>query len=251
MNYSIVITTFDKRFEAFFKPLLLSIKQLRPNVEVIVMVNGPAKAEFDSAFRSSVLELMASTQTVYPTMFPNFQSLAKLWNRGVLTSSNDRVLILNDDLGIDPHVENSFFDQFEAVLNSIPNKTFTINGSFSHFVVSKEELTKVGFFDERLLGLGEEDWDLYWRYHETFDNEIPSFEIGNIDNVHSDITDGGYTKGIRTASKFNRDFIKTKKYQDIWFGGYKGMFDKRVKKILPDENQYPYENFYQANKDSL
>ena len=157
MNYSIVITTFDKRFEAFFKPLLLSIKQLRPNVEVIVMVNGPAKAEFDSAFRSSVLELMASTQTVYPTMFPNFQSLAKLWNRGVLTSSNDRVLILNDDLGIDPHVENSFFDQFEAVLNSIPNKTFTINGSFSHFVVSKEELTKVGFFDERLLGLGEED----------------------------------------------------------------------------------------------
>ena len=116
MNYSIVITTFDKRFEAFFKPLLLSIKQLRPNIEVIVMVNGPAKADFDPAFRSSVLELMASTQAVYPTMFPSFQSLAKLWNRGVLTSSNDRVLILNDDLGIDPHAENSFFDQFELSL---------------------------------------------------------------------------------------------------------------------------------------
>ena len=251
MNYSIVITTFDKRFETFFKPLLQSIKQLRPQVEVVVMVNGPAKAEFDPVFRSSVLELMASTQAVYPTLFPNFQSLAKLWNRGVLTSSNDRVLILNDDLGIDPHVENSFFDQFEVVLNKVPNKTFTINGSFSHFVVSKEELTKVGFFDERLLGLGEEDGDFYWRYHETFGNEIPSFEIENIDNVHSDITDGGYTKGIRTASKFNRDFIKTKKYQDIWLGGYKGMFDKRVKKMLPDEYQYPYETFYQANKHLL
>jgi hypothetical protein len=29
------------------------------------------------------------------------------------------------------------------------------------------------------------------------------------------------------------------------------MFDKRVKKILPDENQYPYEAFYQDNKHLL
>lgn len=251
MNYSIVITTFDKRFDIFFKPLLQAIKQLRPEVEVIVMVNGPAKAEFDPVFRSSVLDFMGTVPLVYPTLFPNFQSLAKLWNRGVLTSSNDRVLILNDDLGIDPYISNSFFDQFEAVLNINTTKTFTINGSFSHFVVSKEELTRVGFFDERLLGLGEEDGDFYWRYHETFGVEIPSIELGNIDNVHSDITDGGYTKGIRTAAKFNRDFMKTQKYQDLWFGGYKGMFDKRVKKILPDENQYPYESFYQANKHLL
>lgn len=251
MNYSVVITTFDKRFDAFFKPLLLAIKELRPNLEVIVMVNGPAKADFDPLFRSSVLEFMSNTLFVYPTIFPNFQSLAKLWNRGVLTSSNDRVLILNDDLGINPNIENPFFDQFDAVLSSVMSKTFTINGSFSHFVVSKDELTKVGFFDERLLGLGEEDGDFYWRYHETFGVEIPSYEIGNIDNVHSDITDGGYTKGIRTAAKFNRDFMKTQKYQDIWFGGYKGMFDKRVKKILPDEKQYPYETFYQENKHLL
>ena len=146
----------------------------------------------------------------------------------MLTSSNDRILILNDDLGIDPHVENSFFEQFEGVLNNAVNKTFTINGSFSHFVVSKDELIKVGFFDERVLVLGEEDGDFYWRYHETFGVEIPSFEIGNIDNVHSDISDGGYTKGIRTAAKFNREFIKTEKYQYPWFRGYKVMFDNRV-----------------------
>ena len=110
---------------------------------------------------------------------------------------------------------------------------------------------EVGFFDERLLGLGEEDGDFFWRYHEKFNREIPNLDIGLIDNIHSDVTDDGYLKGIRTASKFNREFIKKQKYKDILFGGYKGMFDKRVKKILPDETQYPYEKFYLENKDRL
>jgi hypothetical protein len=110
---------------------------------------------------------------------------------------------------------------------------------------------EVGFFDERLLGLGEEDGDFYWRYHEKFNREIPEINIELIHNIHSEVTDGGYTKGIRTASQFNRDFIKKTKYKEILFGGYKGMFDKRVKKLLTDEVQYPYEDFYRGNKDLL
>jgi hypothetical protein len=117
--------------------------------------------------------------------------------------------------------------------------------------VSKREVIDVGFFDERLLGLGEEDGDFYWRYHEKFNREIADIEIALIDNIHSDVTDGGYVKGIRTASQFNRNFIKKQKYKDILFGGYRGMFDKRVKKMLEDEVQYPYEDFYLKNKDLL
>lgn len=182
-------------------------------------MNGQAKADFDPAFRSSTLGFMASTPLVYRTMCPNLQSLAKLCNRGVLTSTNDHVLILNDDLCIDSHVKNACFEQFEGVLNNTPSKIFTINGTFSRFAISR---------DERLLGLGEEDVDFCWRYHETFDVEIPSFDVRNIDNVSSDISDGTYTKEIRTAAKFNREFIKTEKYQYPWFRGYKVMFDNRV-----------------------
>ena len=250
MKYSIVITTFDKRFESDLIPLISSIKALRPLVEVILTVNGPCRSHFDQSYRAHLLQFLSNYDELYPTVFPEFQSLAKMWNRGVLTASNERILILNDDLKIPTSGEKSFFDYFETALESAP-ETFTINGSFSHFVVSKKEVMAVGFFDERLLGLGEEDGDFYWRYCEKFNREIPDIELELIDNIHSDVTDGGYAKGIRTASKFNRDFIKTKKYKDIFFGGYKGMFDKRVKKMLADEVQYPYEEFYLKNKDLL
>ena len=250
MKYSIVITTFDKRFESDLIPLIDSIKAMRPNVEIILTVNGPAHADFDQNYRSKLFQYLARHDKVYPMVFPVFQSLAKMWNRGVLASTSECVLILNDDLKILTQDEKSFFDNFELALQTAP-ETFTINGSFSHFVVSKREVIDVGFFDERLLGLGEEDGDFYWRYHEKFNREIADIEITLIDNIHSDVTDGGYVKGIRTASQFNRNFIKKQKYKDILFGGYKGMFDKRVKKLLEDEVQYPYEDFYLKNKDLL
>ncbi len=245
--YSVVITTFDKRFDAFLVPLLNQIKTQRPNIEVIVMVNGPAKMEFDETYRSNVLAYCATFPRVFPTVFPCFQSLAKLWNRGALTATQPRALILNDDLHL--LIENGigFFDLLEAALEKIPG-TFKINGSFSHFILDKSELIDVGFFDERLLGLGEEDGDFYWRYYKRYKKEIPSVDIALIENVQSDLADDGYTKGIRTAAKFNREFIQNTKYKKTLLGGYRGMFDHKVNQVLEDEKQYPYETFYLENK---
>jgi hypothetical protein len=42
--YSIVITTFDQRFEPFLKPLISQIQSERPSIEIIVMINGLCKA---------------------------------------------------------------------------------------------------------------------------------------------------------------------------------------------------------------
>ncbi len=248
--YSVVITTFDKRFEAFLVPLIAQIKSQRPDVEVIVTINGPAKGVFDEAYRSNILSYLSKFPKVFPTVFPNFQSLAKLWNRGALTASNNRVLILNDDLELQSASDECFFDLLESALAK-NSGTFKINGSFSHFILDKHELMEVGFFDERLLGLGEEDGDFYWRFYKKYKREIPAVDINLIDNVQSDLADDGYTKGIRTASKFNRDFIQKEKYKTSLFGGYRGMFDKRVNQILSDEKQYPYEQFYLNNKGRL
>lgn len=248
--YSVVITTFDKRFEAFLIPLISEIKVQRPDVEIIVTINGPAKGVFDEQYRSNVLAFCAKQAFVYPTVFPNFQSLAKMWNRGALTASNQRVLILNDDLQLGRDYQNCFFDYFERALKE-QSGTFKINGSFSHFVADKNELIEVGFFDERLLGLGEEDGDFFWRYHEKYQREIPSIDLLLIDNIQSDLADDGYTKGIRTASLFNRDFIQNVKYKNTLLGGHRGMFDKKVKQVLEDERQYPYEQFYLDNKNKL
>jgi hypothetical protein len=249
-SYSVVVTTFDKRFDAFLVPLISEMKAQRPDVEVIITVNGPGKGEFDPSYRANVLAFCAEHAKVYPTLFPNFQSLAKMWNRGALTASNRRVLVLNDDLYLGRNTQGCFFDALEqALLNQVG--TFKINGSFSHFVLDKQELMEVGFFDERLLGLGEEDGDFYWRYHQRYQRDIPSIEIDLIDNVQSDLADDGYTKGIRTASQFNRDFVQKTKYKPTLLGGYRGMFDQKVKQVLEDEKQYPYEQFYVDNKKKL
>jgi hypothetical protein len=248
--YSVLITTFDKRFEAFLVPLVLEIKKQRPDIEIIVMVNGPEKSTFDEDYRSNVLQYLARFSKVFPTFFPNFQSLAKMWNRGVLTATHNRVLILNDDLIIRRDSRGSFFDGLESSLDE-QTGCFKINGSFSHFIADKIELIEVGFFDERLLGLGEEDGDFYWRYYQKYKREIPNINLGLIDNIQSDLADEGYTKGIRTASKFNRDFIQNVKYQNTILSGYRGIFDKKVKQVLKDEKQYPYEQFYLQNKNKI
>ena len=247
--YSIVITTFDQRFEPFLIPLIQSIKALRPEMEILVMVNGPAKGTFDATYRAKLLQFLSTQENCFPTLFPNFQALAKLWNRGALTATNDRALILNDDLSIESSSPD-FFTLLEAVLESEPY-TFKINGSFSHFVTSKTELIDVGFFDERLLGIGEEDGDFSWRYHETYNREITSIAMPGIGNIQSTLADEGFAKGIGHYSQFNRDFIKNQKYQEVFLGGYKGMFDKRSKKKIADELQYPYEKFYLKNRNKL
>ncbi len=249
-DYSIVITTFDQRFNPFLKPLINTIKILRPAIEVIVMVNGPAKAYFDPIYRESILQFLATQENCYPTLFPNFQALAKLWNRGSLTATNNMILVLNDDLEIDCSLGPNFFDTFENILE-IEKRTFKINGSFSHFCLNKEELIDVGFFDERLLGIGEEDGDFTWRYFATYGQDICSINLPGIHNIQSKVADDGFHKGIGHYSKFNREFIKNEKYQEVLFGGYKGMFDKRSIKKLVDEVQYPYERFYLKNRYKL
>ena len=246
-EYSIVITTFDKRFKECLVPLVGAIKLQRPSIEIIVMVNGRARDQFNESYRSELLSFLGTQKNCFPTIFPSFQSLAKMWNRGILNSSHDHVLVLNDDITLEHDAHSGFFDCLDEIMHS-DHHTFKLNGSFSHFMVQKPELTQVGFFDERLLGIGEEDGDFTWRYYQAFQREIPSIDIQYLQNTGSDLVDEGFIKGIRQYSKFNRDFIKEQKYDRVLLGGYKGMFDHRVKKVLPDEKQYPYEEFYQLNK---
>jgi hypothetical protein len=250
LKYSIVITTFDKRLRECLIPLVKSIKLQRSSVEIIVIVNGRANANFNEVYRTELLEFLAHQNNCFPTIFTNFQSLAKMWNRGILTASNEQVLVCNDDISIPKNDGGGFFDHLELILTQ-NQSTFKINGSFSHFMISKADLMRVGYFDERLLGIGEEDGDFVWRYYQALGKEIPNIDIIGIDNTGSPLFDEGFTKGIRQYSRFNRDFIKQEKYQRTLIGGHKGMFDHKVKKILTDGNQYPYEEFYLLNKHKI
>ncbi len=115
-------------------------------LEVIVAINGRAQEPFSEFYRQAVLSFLAKQANTYPIVFPNFQSLAKLWNRGALTATAPRSVVLNDDLRIFEKDGVGFFDALEEALANTPT-SFRINGSFSHFVINKKELIEVGFFD--------------------------------------------------------------------------------------------------------
>jgi hypothetical protein len=83
VKYSVLITTFDKRFKNHFVPLLKEIKKQRPNLEVIVGVNGNYKKKFDEKYIKNILIEISKYENVFPQVYTKFTSLSKQWNRGI------------------------------------------------------------------------------------------------------------------------------------------------------------------------
>jgi hypothetical protein len=239
---TIGITTFEYRFEKYFVPLMQSLKMC--GHEVLVAVNGEHKQPFNEPYRHKVLCLLADCPTVYPIFFPTFRGLSKLWNTLVIHASNEKVLLLNDDVMVEP--------QALANVDAL-DETTIINNSFSHWLVTKQELDAVGYFDERLLGIGEEDGDFMHRYIRAFNREMPRAQIHGIHNFSAQNNDYRPTNirnrpGMR-YSQFNREMVYEQKYRR---GGYvRGMFDTVMEEVSPCERQYPYERFFIDNRGKL
>ena len=60
MKYTIGITTFEYRFEKYFKPLLNQIKKHLPDVEVIVYINGQYGKDFNNDYRKNILNFISN-----------------------------------------------------------------------------------------------------------------------------------------------------------------------------------------------
>jgi len=254
---SIGITTFKRRFE-LLKSLVNSIKSFDENIEIIITINADYEQEFDENYRKSLCEFISSTKNCYPVFFPSFTSLSKMWNTLILHSTNEHILILNDDLIFDN--ENII----PEILNKISNKKneidsnvdlFTINNSWCHFVISKKMAYKLKYFDERLLAWGEEDGDMVWRFIKEFGEPPTNINIEGIRNLYEgyDIQPQNIDseKACRAfRPKFNRHWAYKHKYKKSILG-IKGMFDYTCKRVIKDEQQYPYEKFKWENKDKL
>ena len=252
--YSVVITTFNARFE-LFKSLFIKIKEQRPDSEVFVMINGLTKQPFDEDYRKSILEFLSPYENTFPMVFPEFISNSRMWNLGCTMATKDKVLILQDDLDI----EDCFFDDFESVL--LPEHEFwVINDSYSAFMIDKYTLDRLNWFDERFLGLGHEDGTWTQIYGGRPKAIIPSM-INSLDVKFHDWQkemldntggqEGSATKGIKyqrlpghTLDSSNRySQFNTDIHQDIRSGN--PVFG------VESQKQYPYQKFYWDNKDKL
>jgi len=245
--YSIGIVTYVKRFEKYFKPLIKQIKYFRPNIQINVCVNGEYKENFNEQYRKEILNFTSEYNNLFINIFPEFRSLSKLWNTCLINSSNNKCLLLNDDVTI---ADKLFFNNLEKVIR-VSNQSFKINGSWSHTFLIREEINEIGWFDERYLGVGEEDGDFEWRYQNKLQKPFLSVEISGIIN-HVEKED--CLKNIKIVnskySLFNKKFSELK-YKESDDGKKYGIMDKKVLCVNETKNQYPNEKFYWLNKEKL
>lgn len=250
-DISIGITTFEDRFDDYFVPLLSRIRELDSNTEVIVVINGEHNKPFGEDYRKRILEVLSRYENVYPVVFPTFRGVSKLWNTIVIHASYDHILILNDDIMIE---NPDALDKVKVNLRRNEGRSFTINNSWSHFVVSRKEIDELGYFDERLLGIGEEDGDFVWRYIREYGRSIENFKMKQFMN-YSNRTEQYRPDNIicmedTKYSVFNREFMFNQKYvKDS--NGVKGMFDDAVSIRDEGPKQYPNEEFFRTRKREL
>lgn len=223
-NYSIVIVTYDKRYENNFIPLIKEIKRQAPSIEILLMINGSYDKQFNEDYRKNILKFISEYDNIYPQFYTRFTSLSKLWNRGIQNSINTKVLVLNDDVVIK--------DGFLDLVESISSESLTlINGIFSHFLINKNFINLINWFDERFLGVGWEDIDVRNKMSNNIKNIdtdlVLSLHNENYSMQHQNIK---YASGQQGPSKYT-------KFNEIFFN------EKYLSNMHPEQIQYPYWEF--------
>lgn len=251
-HISIGITTFENRFHAYFVPLLNKIREYDTETEIIVAINGEHKQEFSEEYRENILQFLATQEKIFPVMFPRFRGVAKLWNTIIINATHDHILILNDDIDI---TDQNFLKIIKENIRKNKTKSFTINNSWSHFLLNRDEIDYLGYFDERLLGIGEEDGDIIWRYFQEFRKLIANFSMKCFKNFADESVHSYKPLNIKCHSNtkyslFNRNFMFKQKYTKDT-SGIKGIFDYPVTMKDQGPPQYVNERFYRKNKDKL
>lgn len=223
-NYSIVITTYDRRFDQYLKPLIKEIKNQYKDIEIVLAINGSYNKSFNEEYRKNVLKFISEYDNIYPTFYTKFNSLSKIWNRSIQNCTYDNVLVLNDDVSIK--------HEFLKFINT--QKTYsitTINNIFSHYLINKHFLSSINWFDERFLGIGWEDLDIKIKLNYNVQNIntdlIYSFHVETYSVQHESIKPAIGESGPSKYSKFNENF-----------------FEQKIKNSLHSElDQYPYWKF--------
>lgn len=246
-NFDIGITTFSLRF-GFVENLINQIRGLGVENNILLCINGEKDTNFDPEYRLKILKLCSDFDNIYPIFFTDVRGLSKMWNTLIIHSGCENILMLNDDIKI--NTDDIFQVTNDQIINHKFNSLSLINNTFSFFLVNKRFINDLGYFDERLLGFGEEDGDIMFRVKEKYGKEVNRLSCSGIENIVSDVRHNFIKPGVGKYSLFNREFIFKEKYScngDIYFFPY-GI---ECVKIINDEVQYPYESFYLENKEKL
>jgi hypothetical protein len=248
-NFDIGITTFSLRYD-FVESLINKIRSLGVENNIFLCVNGEKDSDFNEDYRIKILNLCSTHANIFPIFFVETRGLSKMWNTLIVHSTKEDILILNDD--IDLVTDNMFRVVSEHIKSPDYYGLSKINSTFSYFVINKELINELGYFDERLIGFGEEDGDITYRMIKKTGKDVYHLYAQGINNIVSDIRHTHIKPGIGKYSLFNRNFIFNEKYNcENATSGISGMFGVICDPVLSDVNLYPYEKFFKINKNNL
>jgi predicted glycosyltransferase involved in capsule biosynthesis len=206
-EYSIGIVTYIDRYYTYFKPNIINLLKYFPDKQIIIIINGHPDKIKNILYLKEITQWLSSIKIQYIT-FEDHQSLSKCWNWISLMSSSENILFLNDDILIKKY----FREDFEKNLSNNFD-FFTINNSFSHFLLNKKIIKKVGWFDERFLGIGQEDGDYLIRMTQK-NIELKNLSCRDIINYIAPSTNSSFQKiSSITDNKYssvNKLFMETK-----------------------------------------
>lgn len=153
-DITIGITTFMDRYDNCLKPLVKKMVALFPENQIIVIVNGHVKKKEQAEYLNAIESFCRKLPNVELISYEDPKGLSFLWNTLVKHAKTENVLILNDDVKI-----KYSFPKWIAQSDIQHSDMAIINGSWSHFIISKSIIASVGWFDEGLLEIGGEDDD--------------------------------------------------------------------------------------------
>ena len=143
-DFSIGIVTYVDRYDRFFKGLIKKLVTIFPDTEIVIAINGYHDQSIQKDYLEKINGYLSGFPRVKIVQFHEPQSLSRLWNLLILNSSNKKTLILNDDINIAPFFRSNIYSS--GILNE---DIALINLSWSHFLISKATVKKIGWFDER------------------------------------------------------------------------------------------------------
>lgn len=245
LDISFLIVSFKERAECV-KELISKIRKTSEN-DILLAINGNNEELTDEEYRKDMLELCLNTPKCYPIICPEFKSLPKLWNTLVIFSRTEYNFVVCDDVAYD---DEKALDKIEEYIHKTREEFFTINGGFSHFILTKSKLHKLNYFDERLCAFGEEDGDIVHSFTITEMRNLPMLNIPDVYNK------GLYSKRnkeiethVDNKPRFNREFVLMKYKDDP--NGVCGMNPTPISRVLTTKQQYPYEMFVKHNKHNI
>ena len=244
---TIGIVTFKERKEIVQK----LIKNIRlhegDDFDILLMINGNNEEEVDNDYRTDMLTFCSNIKKCYPFFFPEFKSLSKLWNNIVIFSKTEYNFIICDDVIYNNH---NILKTVKKVIDETKLEMFKINNEFSHFVLTKNILHKIGYFDERLLAYGEEDADMIYRYQDYTKKGFANVNIAGIYNgARYDLKNKFTENHIHNKPTVNRKIAELKYKNDQ--NGMSIMGGSPIKNQWQDTQQYPYELFVLKNKHNI